>query len=119
MPTKSDQKKSAEGVKAQKQKKTASAPKKTKSSPKRKTNLRKFYAEMNKLVIDAVDKEIVRRFKIIIDTGDDDISKSSLAVILNEPENTPIYDYDERLQPYIRHYLFMLKRKGTIEKKKT
>ncbi len=95
-----------------------SSVKKTDRKPtaRRKTNLLKLCAEMNKLVSDAVDREIVKRFKIIIDTGDDDISKAGLASILNEPETLDPSGYEERLQPYIKHYLFMLKRKGILKR---
>ena len=84
---------------------------------KRKTNLLKLYSEMNKLVTDAVDREIVRRFKIIVETGDDDITKPSLNTILKDPFSIEASSYEERLQPYIRHYIFMLKRKMNKEKK--
>jgi len=84
---------------------------------KRKTNLLKLYSEMNKLIVDAVDREIVKRFKIIVETGEDDISKQSLLTVLKEPDATDPMSYEERLQPYIKHYLFMLKRKANKTKK--
>ncbi|MDR3238098.1 MAG: hypothetical protein LBT84_06315 [Spirochaetia bacterium] len=84
---------------------------------KRKTNLLKLCAEMNKLIVDAVDREVVKYFKIIIDTGDDDITKQSLLAILKEPDTTDAMTYEERLQPYIKHYLFMLKRKANTAAK--
>lgn len=97
-------------------KKTSAKKTDRKPTVKRKTNLLKLCAEMNKMVADAVDREIVKRFKIIIDTGDDDISKAGLASILSEPENLKPSVYEERLQPYIKHYLFMLKRKGVLKR---
>ena len=84
---------------------------------KRKTNLLKLYAEMNKLIVDAVDREIIKRFKIIVETGEDDITKQSLLTVLKEPDATDPMSYEERLQPYIKHYLFMLKRKANKTKK--
>jgi hypothetical protein len=78
---------------------------------KRKTNLLKLCAEMNRLVADAVDREVVKRFKIIIDTNEEDITKMALTGLLKEPENTIVTSFDERIQPYVKHYVFMLKRK--------
>lgn len=95
---------------------TPKAKKPTKS--KRKTNLLKLCSEMNKLVADAVDREIVRRFKIIVETGDDDITKSSLTAILKEPFTIIPSSYEERLQPYIKHYIFMLKRRNNNKNNK-
>ena len=96
-------------------KKTNTASKKaakvTRSS-KKKTNLLRLYSEMTRLMVDAVDREILKRFKIIIDTGDDDITKQNLLAILKEPDDTNPMLYEERLQPYIKHYLFMIKRKA-------
>ena len=77
---------------------------------RKKTNLLKMYSEMNKMTLDAVDREIMRRFKIIIDTCDEDITKTSLGIILKEPKSVELSSYHESLQPYIKHYLFMLKR---------
>ena len=83
---------------------------------KRKTNLSKLCTEMNKLVLDAVDREIIRRFKIIIDTSEEDITKVSLSAILNDPKNVDLSNFHESLQPYIKHYIFMLKRDKTTKK---
>lgn len=76
----------------------------------KKINLLKLYSEMNKLSNDAVDKEVIKRFKIIIDTSDEDITKKSLHLILKEPKSVTILDFSDSLQPYIKHYLFLLKR---------
>ncbi|MCL2025258.1 MAG: hypothetical protein FWG92_00425 [Leptospirales bacterium] len=92
-------------------KKTTKTTKTTRGS-KKKTNLLRLYSEMTKLMVDAVDREILKRFKIIIDTGDDDITKQNLLAILKEPDDTNPMSYEERLQPYIKHYLFMIKRKA-------
>lgn len=81
-----------------------------KGRSKRKTNLTRLYTTMNKMSQDAVDKEIVKRFKILIDTADEDITKVSVDEILKTPESVDIQQYHESLQPYIRHYLFMNKR---------
>jgi|GEM_PF-678038 len=82
----------------------------TKSRSKRKSNLLRLCSIMNKMTSDAVDKEIIRRFKIIIDTSEEDITKTQADEILKEPETIVPNSYHESLQPYIKHYLFMLKR---------
>lgn len=103
-------------VKAVKKKaKTSSAATKTVQQRKkrkggRKANLLKLCTEMNKMAHDAVDREIIKRFKTIIDTGEEDITKVKLTSVLNDPKNIELSDFHESHQPYIKHYLFMLKR---------
>jgi hypothetical protein len=82
---------------------------KTKKS-RRKTNLLRLCSEMNKAAKDAVDKEITKRFKTLIDTSEEDITKSSLDVILKHMKDVDISIFHESLQPYIKHYIFMIKR---------
>lgn len=92
-------------------KSTSKAPSKTPAKgKKRKTNLLRLCSEMNKYVIDANDKEIIKRFKTTIFSSSEDISKSSLDIILNSPKDVEIGLFSEILQPYIKHYLFMMKR---------
>jgi len=76
----------------------------------RKTCLLKLCAEMNGMAIDAVDKEIIKRFKTSIATSEEDIPKLGLEIILNNPKDVDMSSFSENLQPYIKHYLFMLKR---------
>ncbi len=76
----------------------------------RKVNLLKLHTEMNKMSHDANDREILKRFRTIIDTGEEDISKIRLSGVLNDPKNVDLSEFHESHQPYIKHYLFMLKR---------
>jgi len=102
------------------QKKIKTGHRKTEIRPSRiktkKVNLLKLYSEMNKLSNDAVDKEVIKRFKIIIDTIEEDITKKSLLLILKEPRNVTVADFSDSLQPYIKHYLFLLKRNKRAKK---
>lgn len=82
----------------------------------KKVNLLKIYSEMNKLSNDAVDKEVIKRFKIIIDTIEEDITKKSLQLVLKDPKSVTISDFSESLQPYIKHYVFLIKRSKRIKK---
>lgn len=90
----------------------AATVKKTKkaSRSKRKTNLLRIANAMNKMVVDANDREIMRRFKVLIDTSEEDVTKAEVDVILKNPESVTISNYHEAFQPYIKHYIFMLKR---------
>ena len=103
-------------VKARPAKKTA-AKNKTKAGAaavkgKKRNNLLKLCNEMGKYVIDANDKEIIKRFKTTITSAtEDDISKTRLDIILKTPKEVVINEYSEGIQPYIKHYLFMIKRK--------
>lgn len=127
-------------------KKTRTTPKgvvKAARGKKRNANLLKLYAEMNKLVIDAVDRIITKKFKTLVDTGeyeitkqsllaikslvdkgDYDVTKQDLLAILKEPDTqkadaaaSSAMSYEEGLPTYIRHYLFMHKRKANKNKK--
>lgn len=77
---------------------------------KRKTNLTKLYKLMNKATKDAVDSEVVKRFKILIDIAPEDITKTCLDTILNSHETLDISTIPETFQPYVKHYVFMVKR---------
>ncbi|MBN1533555.1 MAG: hypothetical protein JXA20_12880 [Spirochaetes bacterium] len=77
---------------------------------KKKHNLLKIYTEMNKMSLDAVDREVLKRFKIIIDTCEEDITKVSMNLVLKDPKNVNISSFHESIQPYIKHYLFLSKR---------
>ena len=83
---------------------------KAKRSSKKKTNLLRLYSEMNKYVIDAVDREVVRRLKILADASEEDITKSSLTAVLRDPGGIELSAFSEGLQPYVKHYVFMVKR---------
>lgn len=78
---------------------------------KRKANLLKLHSAMSKLVKDAVDKEVVKRFKILIDSTDEDLSKTEVDSIMKHYTSVDLANYHEGLQPYIKHFVFMMKRK--------
>jgi hypothetical protein len=78
---------------------------------KKKTNLLKLCSVMNNYADDANDKEIIKRFKTTITSSvNEDISKISLANILKRPEDVSTNEFSESIQPYIKHYLFMINR---------
>jgi hypothetical protein len=77
---------------------------------KRKVNLLKLYSVMNDLSRDAVDREVIKRFKIIIDSIEEDISKVKMSDILKHYTSIALSDFKESLQPYVKHCVFMLKR---------
>ncbi|HDP81471.1 MAG TPA: hypothetical protein ENN21_11570 [Spirochaetes bacterium] len=88
----------------------AEAPRAKKGKPKRKTNLYKLCSEMNRLCLDAVDKEVVKRFKTLIDTSAEEITKTSLHSVLSSPLEADLGAFHESIQPYVKHYVFMVKR---------
>lgn len=78
---------------------------------KKKINLLKLCSVMNNYADDANDKEIIKRFKTTITSSvSEDISKTSLMNILKKPEEISTNDFSESIQPYIKHYLFMVNR---------
>ncbi len=81
-----------------------------KAIKKKKTNLSRLYVTMNKLVIDAVDNEIMKRFKLLIDASEEDLPKIEIDSLIKSPESSDSSLFPEGLQPYIKHYLFMTKR---------
>lgn len=80
--------------------------------PKRKTNLLRLCTEMNKVTIDAVDKEVTKRFRTLIDAADEDITKTGVQLILKNWKDVDLSQFHESLQPYIKHYIFMVKRRS-------
>ncbi len=78
---------------------------------KRKSNLLKLCAEMNKIALDAVDKEVIKRFRILIDAAEEDITKSGLHAVLKNWKDVEVSQFHESFHPYIKHYIFMMKRK--------
>ena len=77
---------------------------------RRKTNLMKLCTAMNKLSTDAVDKEVVKRFKTVIDSAEEDITKILLNQIINHSDELELNLVPELFHPYVKHYLFMKKR---------
>ncbi|MFA5518754.1 MAG: hypothetical protein WDA74_05800 [Spirochaetota bacterium] len=84
----------------------------------RKTNLLRLYNRMTKLTSDAVDNEIVKRFKILIDASEEDLPKIEIDTLLNDHNNIDTHAFPEGLQPYVKHYIFMVKRENNIKAKK-
>lgn len=88
----------------------------TSKDKKKKNHLLKLCKEMNNYEIDANDREIIKRFKTSISSSiEDDISRTSLDLLLKKPKEVEINGFSENIQPYIKHYLFMLSR--SIKKK--
>jgi len=104
------QKKSATARSTQAADRDKAKPKAKSGKARRKNNLLKLCSEMNRLVIDAVDKEVVKRFKTLIDTSADEITKASLDAILKNPGDVEVGSFHESIQPYLKHYIFMAKR---------
>ncbi len=77
---------------------------------KKKTNLNRLYTTMNKLTIDAVDNEVMKRFKLLIDSLDDDMPKNKVDSLIAKPSSSEPNLFPEGLQPYIKHFIFMNKR---------
>jgi hypothetical protein len=91
---------------------------KKKNRDKKKVNLTKLCSTMNKHVFDANDREIIKRIKKLIDSSEEDITKVSLDIIIKEPEKVIISSFQESLQPFIRHYIYMFRRDKMKEKSK-
>jgi len=91
---------------------------KKKGRSTRKVNLARLYTAMNKMSDDAVDKEILRRFKILIDSCDQDITKVAVDAVFKDPDAVDIAEFHEGLQPYIRHYIFLIKKSAKSDNEK-
>ena len=77
---------------------------------KNKTNLKRLLSAMDTMSVDAIDRETVKRFKVLIETTSSDITKTMLNDLQKNTKNVDISGIDESIQPYIRHFLLMLKR---------
>jgi len=76
----------------------------------KKTNLTKLYNQMHKMSLDAVDNEVIKRFKILIEASEEDVPKTDVEQLMSDPKNSDSSVFPEGLQPYVRHYIFMSKR---------
>ncbi len=76
----------------------------------KKTNLTRLYNMMHKLSSDAVDNEIMKRFKVLIDACEEDLPKIHIDSLISEPKTADTSVFPEGLQPYVKHFVFMVKR---------
>ena len=89
--------------------KAKSAAKKVRKNVK-KTNLTKLYNHMNKMSQDAVDSEVLKKFKVLIEAAEEDLPKIIIDSLIADPKATDTSEFPEGLQPYIKHFVFMKKR---------
>jgi len=94
----------------------ASAVKKVRKNVK-KTNLTKLYNHMSKMSQDAVDSEIIKKFKMLIDAAEEDLPKVIIDPLLSDPKTSDTSAFPEGLQPYVKHFVFMKKRIKNLPKK--
>lgn len=105
-----------------KAKNTTSKSKSAKQKPAKsrknikKTNLTRLYNHMNKLSSDAVDNEIMKRFKILIDTCEEDLPKIHIDTLISEPKAADTSVFPEGLLPYVKHFIYMVKRNKASKK---
>ena len=76
----------------------------------KKTNLNRLYNHMHKLSSDAVDNEIMKRFKVLIDACEEDLPKTNIDALIGEPKSADTSVFPEGLLPYVKHYIYMVKR---------
>jgi len=97
-------------------------PPKAKSTVKKirknvkKTNLTKLYNHMHKMSLDAVDSEVIKRFKVLIDACEEDLPKAVIDTLISEPKSSDTSVFPEGFQPYVKHYVFMIKREKSQKK---
>jgi hypothetical protein len=90
---------------------------KGKKSAKKK-NLNILLKEMEKLSEEPNDREICKKFKLLIESNVElDIPRQTMSEIIENPENTEDKDIPESILPFIRHYIFMCKRSEKKQKK--
>lgn len=97
-------------------------PPKAKSTVKKvrknvkKTNLTRLYTHMHKMSIDAVDSEVIKRFKVLIDACEEDLPRVVIDTLINDSKGSDSSVFPEGLQPYVKHYIFMVKREKNQKK---
>ena len=82
----------------------------------KKTNLTRLYNQMHKLASDAVDNEIMKRFKVLIDAVEEDLPKTHIDALISEPKSADISVFPEGLLPYVKHFIYMVKRDKVSKK---
>ena len=95
--------------------KAKSTAKKVRKNTK-KTNLTRLYNQMHKMSLDAVDNEIIKRFKVLIDASEEDVPKTDIDQLISDPKSADTSIFPEGLQPYVKHYVFMTKRDKSVKK---
>ena len=65
---------------------------------------------MHKMSVDAVDTEVIKRFKILIDACEEDLPKAIIDSLIIDPKGSDTSVFPEGLQPYVKHFIFMVKR---------
>ena len=82
----------------------------------KKTNLTKLYNLMHKMSSDAVDNEIMKRFKVLIDACEEDLPKVHIDALISEPKSADTSVFPEGLLPYVKHFIYMVKRDKSNKK---
>jgi len=82
----------------------------------KKTNLTKLYNHMNKMSHDAVDSEVLKKFKVLIDSAEEDLPKVVIDSLISDPKASDASIFPEGLQPYVKHFIFMKKRNKNPKK---
>jgi hypothetical protein len=77
----------------------------------KKKNLNVLLKEMEKLSEEPNDREICKKFKLLIESNVElDIPRQTMNEIIEDPEGIDDKDIPESIMPFIRHYIFMRKR---------
>jgi len=82
----------------------------------KKTNLTRLYNQMNKMSSDAVDNEIMKRFKVLIDACEEDLPRVHIDALISEPKSADTSVFPEGLLPYVKHFVYMVKRDKSSKK---
>jgi len=83
--------------------------------------LNPFLQAMEELSLDAIDKEVCKKFRELLATGSIPVHLSMIHAMLRTPENVSIESVTDELRPFFRHYQFMVSRdkKAFFRKRET
>lgn len=71
-------------------------------------------AEMEKEAVDAVDSEVCKRFRQMVETEELIVSAADIKSLMQNPEKMDPSSFPEGVVPFLRHYRFMKKRKSEV-----
>jgi hypothetical protein len=72
--------------------------------------LDKLIGQMEDLSTDAVDAEVCKRFRLLLETNEINVNADVLKKFTANPQDTDLSVFGDDIRPFLRHFRFMHKR---------
>jgi len=67
-------------------------------------------SQMEAMSFDAVDAEVCKRFRQLLDKNEISVNAEPLRAFVANPEDSEIANFPDEIRPFLRHFRFMRKR---------